>query len=106
MATLEDALNQLAQQIHLAATTKPNPNPHVTNRFSAILTLPGTSIGPPVAHPEARIVDGGAFPPHGDPLSVAGTVEVRKIVQEPINIQWISENVLFAPESTPPAVDD
>lgn len=98
MAALEDALDQLAQQVQLVASG-------AGNKFSAMLTLPGSS--QPVVHPEARIGDGGVFPPgHGDPLAVSGTVEVRKIVQEPINLQWISENVLFAPVSTTPSPDD
>ncbi|MDQ1686268.1 MAG: hypothetical protein QOC82_3005 [Frankiaceae bacterium] len=101
MPTLDDALNQLAQQIQLIAT----PDPVRKRQFSAMLTLPG-SLQPGV-HPGAREVgDGGVFPPRHNPLSVSGTTEVRKIVQEPINLQWVSENVLFQPISTPPSADD
>jgi len=100
MAPLQDALDQLAQQIQLAASGS-------GNRFSAMLTLPVSSTQPPVVHPQARVGDGGVFPPeHANPLAVSGTVEVRKIVQQPISLQWISEDVLFAPVSTPPSPDD
>jgi len=101
MASLEDALNQLAQQVQLV--TGPGS---LANRFSAMLSLPVPSTLPPVVDPEVR-GDGGVFPPHHTgPLTVEGTIEVRKIVQEPIDLQWISEDVLFAPVSTPPSPDD
>lgn len=95
MGTLEESLNQLAEQVQLTASALDG------NRFTAKLALSSNSILPPLA--TARIV-------HGDlpsnPLDISGTLEVRQIVQEPVNLQWISEAVRFAPESDPPAPDD
>jgi hypothetical protein len=99
VATLEDVLIQLAGQVRLTATAESG------NRFRAMLTLPEDSTSPLPAASEAR-VGGKVFPPRSGSLDVTGTVEVRKIVQEPVNLQWISESVLFAAESDPPAAAD
>jgi hypothetical protein len=104
MATLEDALNQLAAQINLTATA----TGQYGNAFQAKLNLPqpNTPAHPPVATAGERLGGGGTISPHHGLLDVSGTVEVRKIVQEPVNLQWISEGVLFGSESTPPAASD
>jgi hypothetical protein len=70
-----------------------------------MLALPGLSTLPPMTAAAPRVGE-GTFPRGGGPLDVSGTVEVRKIVQEPVNLQWISEGVLFGTESIPPAPAD
>ncbi|HEY6111470.1 MAG TPA: hypothetical protein VIV62_03030 [Chthoniobacterales bacterium] len=104
MATLQDALNQLAQQINLTAI--PKPGAIAGNQFIATLSLPGFSTQPPVISAAAHIGTGVITPPHPGQLTVSGTLEVSKIVQEPINLKWISENVRFDPESDPPSAND
>jgi hypothetical protein len=101
MASLEQALNDLAQKVQL--TVNPAAGP-AGNAFNATLSIPGFSAQPPVHLPLAR--GGGEVPPLFGELTVTGTVEVRKIVDRNVNLKWISENVRFVPISDPPTADD